>query len=189
MIFGIIGYHVIDGGKRMSNKEQRLGDMNTNDETFYYTEQELQDLLRKKNVHLNDLSLGDLLASERTNLANKRNVYALKRTLQAAERTYSAWLRTGFSIVSAGVAFAGLLGQTSADVFSTVIGGLLISVGLMAFIYAWFQYFETYKWLRKIATKEQQDGAPVKTDLAIITIITIMLLGTSVTAFALVLFG
>lgn len=171
----------------MSNNINEQDDMNVNDETFYYAEDELQDFLRKKNVRLSDLSLGDLLASERTNLANNRNIYALKRTLQAAERTYVAWLRTGFSIVSAGVAYSGYLSQSNENEFSTIIGGIVITAGLMAFIYGWFQYFETYKWLRKIATKEQKEGAPIKTDLAVVTILTLMLLGTSITAFVLIL--
>lgn len=155
---------------------------------IYYTDEALQQKLREEDVVLDNLSLGELLASERTNLANMRNVYALKRTAQASDRTYLAWLRSGFSIVSAGVAFTGLLIRSNATPYSGIIGGITIAIGLLAFVYAWYQYYENYKWMGKTATIEQRDGVPTKSNLVIVTIITFVLLTMSITAFALVLF-
>lgn len=166
----------------MSNNDQ------IEDKSIFYIKEDIQDCLTNKEVDVENLSLNELLASERTNLANKRNILALKRNLQAAERTYSAWVRTGFSIVSAGVAFAGLLNQTVAVTFSNLVGSLLIIVGLLAFVYGWYGYYKTYKWLNRIATHEQGDGVPDKTDLVTVSIITIMLLITSVTAFVVIIF-
>lgn len=124
------------------------------DKNNFYTKEAVQTRLSEENINVNKLSINELLASERTNLANKRNVLALKRNLQAAERTYSAWIRTGFSIVSAGVAFSGWLSQTDTEVFSNIVGSLLVIAGILAFIYAWYGYFETYKWLNHLASVE-----------------------------------
>lgn len=154
----------------------------------FYIKENIKDRLIEEEVDIDDLSLSDLLASERTNLANKRNVLALKRNLQAAERTYSAWVRTGFSIVSAGVAFAGWLRETDAVVFSNIVGSLLVLVGIMSFVYAWFGYRDTYKWLNRIATHEQVDGIPDTSDFVITSIITVMLLIISVSAFVVIIF-
>lgn len=159
-----------------------------NNNNSFYIKENIKDRLIDEEVEIDDLSLSELLASERTSLANKRNVLALKRNLQAAERTYSAWVRTGFSIVSAGVAFAGWLRETDAVMFSNIVGSLLILVGVMSFMYAWYGYYDTYKWLNLMATTEQEEGIPETGELTVITIITIMLLIISVSAFVVIIF-
>lgn len=154
----------------------------------FYIKDNIQNRLIDEEVDIDELSLSDLLASQRTKLANKRNILALKRNLQAAERTYSAWVRTGFSIVSAGVAFAGWLRETDAVMVSNVVGSLLVLVGILSFIYAWYGYYDTYRWLNRIATDEQGEGIPVAGELATISIITLMLLIISISAFIVIIF-
>lgn len=156
--------------------------------TSFYIQEDIRRRLKEQNVDIDDLSLNELLASERTSLANKRNLFALKRSLQASERTYSAWVRTGFSIVSAGVAFSGWLSQTDAVIFSNVIGSLLVIVGLLTFVYAWYNYYKTYKWLAEITTERQKKDVLNKNNLVTLSIITFMLLITSITAFIIIIF-
>lgn len=155
----------------------------------FYTQEKIQQRLKEHQVNIQDFSLNDLLSSERTNLADKRNVLALKRNAQSGERTYSAWVRTGFSIVSAGVAFSGWLSKSDAHILSNIIGSILVTVGLVSFLYAWYGYYKTYNWLKLIATEEQKEGIPQKLDLIVISIVTIMLLTGSVTAYVVVIFS
>lgn len=84
--------------------------------------------------------LSDLLAEERTELAKLRNELAESRTLQAAERTYAAWIRTGFTIAGAGWTLGELLNSSENSTIALLIGGALIILGLMCFVYAWLGF-------------------------------------------------
>lgn len=155
----------------------------------FYTQEKIQQRLKEHQVDIQDISLSDLLSSERTNLADKRNVLALKRNAQSGERTYSAWVRTGFSIVSAGIAFSGWLSKSDEHLLSNIIGSILVTVGLMSFSYVWFGYYKMYNWLKANATKEQKEGIPHKLDFIIISLVTVMLLIASITAYIIVIFS
>lgn len=88
------------------------------------------------------------LAVERTRLAKLRNDLAENRTLQAAERTYMAWIRTGFSIAGVGWTFSQLLRDSENFQVALFIGGTLIVLGLMCFIYAWIGYKSVFDYIK-----------------------------------------
>ena len=138
-------------------------------------------------IDVDDLSLKELLAGERTSLASQRNEFSLKRSLQSAERTFTSWIRTGFSIVSASVTLTGLLSKSEIVAFSNTIGVVLILLGSATFIYAWHSYYRTYKFLKILADEEHIESVLQKSELIIITIIAFTLLIASIAAFAVIL--
>lgn len=176
--------------KREEEKDKDSDEYNEFDEpneTFYTENEEIQKKLKNGEIDIEDLALSDLLASKRTELANTRNIYALKRTSQASERTYVAWVRTGFSVASAGVAIAGLLTNTDYASISTPIGLILILVGLFCFVYAWGGYVRTYKFLGELLEEDQEKGMPQRVNLILIHIVSFILIAIYIFAFILII--
>lgn len=130
----------------------------------------------------------DQLAQERTKLAELRNDLAENRTLQAAERTYAAWIRTGFTIASAGWTLGQLLNDSESKNLALFIGGTLILLGMMCFVYAWFGFKAVYDYLKKISIGESNKGYPVVMNLLTVTIMSVVLFIVFVVAFAFLLF-
>lgn len=130
----------------------------------------------------------DQLAEERTKLAQLRNDLAENRTLQAAERTYAAWIRTGFTMAGAGWTLGELLNDTASKNLALVIGGALIFLGLMCFVYAWVGFKAVYDYLKKISIGESGKEYPVTMNLLTVTIMSVVLFIIFVVAFAFLLF-
>lgn len=117
----------------------------------------------------------DDLASKRTSLARGRSFFAL-------ERTFAAWIRTGFAISGAGVTLGTALRNTSSREISLIMGSLLIIMGIMTFIYALYEYFETYKFIKDIYYDENQPIQDFRFNaitavILIVSLITISILG------------
>jgi len=123
------------------------------------------------------------LAEARTDLADERTVYAKTRTFQAAERTYSAWVRTGFPIASAGVTLGSILRDRSGATVGSIIGGTLIVLGILTFLYAWIEYKVTYNYLRNTLSDSEESDHPSRLNFITVSIITSVLLAASVLGF------
>lgn len=128
------------------------------------------------------------LAEERTMLARLRNDLAENRTLQAAERTYSAWIRSGFTIAGAGWTLGQLLSDTQSKNIALIIGGALIGLGLMCFIYAWIGFKSVYDYLKKTSIGESGKEYPFTMNLVTVTILSVVLFIIFVVAFGMLLF-
>lgn len=132
--------------------------------------------------------LSDLLAEERTELAKLRNELAESRTLQAAERTYAAWIRTGFTIAGAGWTLGELLNSSENSTIALLIGGALIILGLMCFVYAWLGFKSVYDYLKKNSAAKNSEDYPFTMNLVTVTILSVVLFIIFVVAFALLIF-
>lgn len=141
---------------------------------FYSQNAEVDERL-KEEVDVNSLPLSDLLAIERTTLADERNVYALRRTMQAGERTFAAWIRTGFSIASSAIALIGLLYDSNLLNVARFVGTILILVGIYCFIYGWIGYYRTYRLMVDKANVYQLVDIISKRELVTVTAMTIIL--------------
>ncbi len=117
----------------------------------------------------------DELARDRTELAELRSDLARNRTLQAAERTYAAWVRTGFTIAGAGWTFAQALQSSGTNKIALVIGGTLIILGLLCFVYAWFGFKSVFDYLRKNMDDQDASEYPFTMNLTTVTIISVVL--------------
>lgn len=128
------------------------------------------------------------LAEERTKLAELRNDLAESRTLQAAERTYAAWIRTGFTIAGAGWTLGQVLNDSENRNIALLIGGALIVLGLMCFVYAWIGFKSVYDHLKEISIKEGDEEYPTAMNLITVTIMSVVLFIIFVVAFSFLLF-
>lgn len=130
----------------------------------------------------------DELARDRTELAELRSDLARNRTLQAAERTYAAWVRTGFTIAGAGWTFAQALQSSGTNEIALVIGGTLIILGLLCFVYAWFGFKSVFDYLRKNMDEQDAGEYPFTMNLTTVTIISVVLFTVFVIGFWTLLF-
>lgn len=128
------------------------------------------------------------LAEERTTLAKFRNDLAESRTLQAAERTYAAWIRTGFTIAGAGWTLGQALQSSESRDIALLIGGALIVLGLMCFVYAWFGFKSVFDYLKKISIASNEKEQPFTMNLITVTIMSVVLFIIFVIAFAMLIF-
>lgn len=131
---------------------------------------------------------GTILAEERTDLAESRTSLAENRTFQAAERTYSAWIRTGFTIASAGLTLGKALQDTESGNIALFVGGSLIAIGMLAFVYAWLGYKAVYDYLRQTMVTKTDKKQPFTMNLTIVTILTLALLIICIFGFWIMLF-
>lgn len=132
-------------------------------------------------------SYSDKLAEERTELAALRNELAENRTLQAAERTYAAWIRTGFTIAGAGWTFGTTLQNSENSTAALLIGGTLIILGLLCFVYAWLGFKAVFDYLRK-SFIDNEGKYPFTMNLVTVTLISVVLFVVFVIGFGLLLF-
>lgn len=128
------------------------------------------------------------LAVERTRLAKLRNDLAENRTLQAAERTYMAWIRTGFSIAGVGWTFSQLLRDSENFQVALYIGGTLIVLGLMCFVYAWLGYKSVYDYIKKSFLDNDMKNYPFKMNLVTVSVLSVVLFIVFLVGFGMLLF-
>lgn len=126
--------------------------------------------------------------NDRNTLAEMRTSFARTRTYQSAERTYSAWIRTGFSVASAGVALGTALSKTRYSTLALIIGTILILLGMGTFIYAWHSFKEAYKYIEKYYETDVINLQSFKLNTIIVTVFSMVLLITSVLGFALMIY-
>ncbi len=127
------------------------------------------------------------LAIERTVLAEQRNDLAENRTLQASERTFVAWIRTGFTLASAGWTLGTLLQDTEESNFALIVGGALILLGILCFVYGWYGFYEIYKYLKKKGVYTGHRDYPFKRNLFVVSLMTVTLILVFVVAFSVLL--
>lgn len=127
------------------------------------------------------------LARNRTDLAHLRSELAQSRTLQAAERTYASWVRTGFTIAGAGWTLGQALRNSEGRNMSLLLGGALIILGLMCFIYAWLGFKRVYDYL-KYTFGDENEKDPFTMNLITVTILSATLFGIFVLGFGMLLF-
>lgn len=130
----------------------------------------------------------DELAHERTELAKMRSDLAKNRTLQAAERTYAAWVRTGFTFAGAGWTLAQALQDTESREVALLVGGALIILGLLSFVYAWFGFKSVYDYLKETMDVEDASKYPFTMNLTTVSIISVVLFIIFVIGFWMLLF-
>src|SRR5690625_4922774 len=106
------------------------------------------------------------LAQDRTKLARTRNSLAQNRTLQAAERTYAAWIRTGFTLAGAGWTLGQALQSSEGRNFVMVLGGALIILGLMCFVYAWFGFKAVFEYLKRTSKTGEKKRVSIHDELS-----------------------
>lgn len=128
------------------------------------------------------------LADQRTKLAKLRNDLAENRTLQAAERTYAAWIRTGFTIAGAGWTLGELLRDTENRDIALLLGGALIVLGLLCFVYAWFGFKAVFDYLKKTSVTDRDKDYPFTMNIVTVTLLSAVLFIIFVAAFAMLLF-
>lgn len=128
------------------------------------------------------------LAEERTRLAKLRNDLAENRTLQAAERTYAAWIRTGFSIAGAGWTLSQLLRDSENYRIALLIGGTLIVLGLMCFVYAWLGYKSVYDYIKESFLDNDMKNYPFTMNLLPVSVLSVVLFIVFVAGFGMLLF-
>src|SRR5690625_5080325 len=105
------------------------------------------------------------LAQERTRLAELRSDLARNRTLQAAKRTYAAWIRTGFAIAGAGWTLGQALQNTENRTIALLLGGTLIILGLMCFIYAWLGFKSVFDYIMENIDEDDIEEYPLTMNL------------------------
>lgn len=128
------------------------------------------------------------LAEERTNLAKLRNDLAESRTLLAAERTYMAWVRTGFSIAGVGWTFGQVLRDSENFQVALIIGGTLIVLGLMCFVYAWVGYKAVFDYIKKSFIDNDIKDYPFRMNFFTVSILSIVLFILFLVGFIMLLF-
>ncbi|MFO8069505.1 MAG: DUF202 domain-containing protein [Alkalibacterium sp.] len=134
-----------------------------------------------------DNKLSDELARNRTELAKLRNDLAESRTLQAAERTYAAWIRTGFTIAGAGWTLVSVLQGSDNRLAILFVGGALIVLGLLCFVYAWIGFKSVYDFLKE-NSRSAHRNYPFKMNLITVTILSTLLFIIFVVGYGLLLF-
>lgn len=122
------------------------------------------------------------LARDRTELAELRSDLAQNRTLQAAERTYAAWIRTGFTVAGAGWTLGQALQNSESQNVALILGGALIILGLLCFVYAWFGFKAVFDYLKNTFGEDEEKDYPLAMNLTTVTIL-------SVALFVIFLFG
>lgn len=128
------------------------------------------------------------LAQDRTELAELRSDLAQNRTLQAAERTYAAWIRTGFTIAGAGWTLGqALQGSESRDT-ALILGGALIILGLMCFVYAWFGFKAVFDYLKRTFGDDEEKDYPFTMNLTTVTILSVVLFVIFLFGFGMLIF-
>jgi len=128
------------------------------------------------------------LAQDRTKLAELRNELAENRTLQAAERTYAAWIRAGFTIAGAGWTLGQALQGSESRNIALLIGGTLIILGLMCFVYAWFGFKAVFDYLRENFPNRDEKTYPFTMNLTTVTILSFVLFLVFVLGFGMLIF-
>lgn len=128
------------------------------------------------------------LAQDRTKLARTRNSLAQNRTLQAAERTYAAWIRTGFTLAGAGWTLGQALQSSEGRNFAMVLGGALIILGLMCFVYAWFGFKAVFEYLKRTSKTGEKKEYPFTMNLVTVTVLSVALFVIFVAGFAMLIF-
>jgi len=128
------------------------------------------------------------LAKDRTEIAHLRNDLAESRTLQAAERTYAAWVRTGFTIAGAGWTLGQALQGDQGRNTALLLGGALIIIGLMCFIFGWVGFKNVYDYLEEIVEEDREKDYPFETNFTVITILSVALIVVFVFGFGTLLF-
>ena len=128
------------------------------------------------------------LAVDRTELAELRSDLAQNRTLQAGERTYAAWIRTGFTIAGAGWTLAQALSRSESNEVALMIGGALIALGILCFIYAWFGFKSVVDFLKDSFREIDDKDIPFTMNLATVSILSVVLVVIFVFAFGMLLF-
>lgn len=128
-----------------------------------------------------DSSTGDSLAKKRTSLARGRSLYA-------AERTFAAWIRTGFAIAGAGVSLATALRNSTTRQISLVMGTILVLAGIFTFIYALYEYFKSYQFLKKIYEETDVPMQDFRLNMIAATILILVLIVTAVLGLVMMLF-
>lgn len=113
-------------------------------------------------------------------LADKRTTLARDRTFYAIERTLAAWIRTGFSIAGAGVTLATALRNTSSRELSLTMGTLMIIMGILTFIYALYEYFESYRFIQEVYSDPQDQIQNFRINLIAATVLTVALIIISI---------
>lgn len=144
--------------------------------------------MSKTDTKLKEKKSNEELARDRTELAELRSDLARNRTLQAAERTYAAWVRTGFTIAGAGWTLAQALRNTESNAVALLVGGTLIILGLLCFVYAWFGFKSVYDYLIKNMAEEDANEYPFTMNLTTVTIISVALFIIFIIGFGMLLF-
>lgn len=144
--------------------------------------------MSKTDTKLKEKKSNEELARDRTELAELRSDLARNRTLQAAERTYAAWVRTGFTIAGAGWTLAQALRNTESNAVALLVGGTLIILGLLCFVYAWFGFKSVYDYLTKNMAEEDANEYPFTMNLTTVTIISVALFIIFIIGFGMLLF-
>lgn len=129
------------------------------------------------------------LAELRTDLAEMRNTMAESRTLLAAERTYAAWVRTGFTIAGAGWTLGTALRDSADATAGLILGGILIFLGLLSFIYAWIAFKAVYDYLKKHVADDSGMNYPSTLNLTTVTMTSVLLILVFSAGFGLLLFN
>ena len=127
-------------------------------------------------------------ASKRDSLAEKRTILARGRSLYAAERTFAAWIRTGFAIAGAGVSLATALRNSTTRQLSLIMGTILIVAGIFTFIYALYEYFQSYRFVRDIYNESEEPMQDFRLNIVSATILIIVLIVTAILGLILILF-
>lgn len=130
----------------------------------------------------------DELAQERTDLAKLRSELAQNRTLQAAERTYAAWIRTGFTIAGAGWTLGQALHNNENSNTALLIGGTMILLGLLCFVYAWISYKAVFDYVKHTFFDNDKEIYPTKMNLITVSVLSGVLLVIFILAFSMLLF-
>ncbi|MGX7106484.1 DUF202 domain-containing protein [Hutsoniella sourekii] len=130
-----------------------------------------------------DLSTNEQLALIRTFLASERTDKATLRTAQASQRTYAAWVRTGFSITSAGTALGQLLKSSPYANVSIYLAYALVTIGLLAFVFGWLGYSRDYHY--KVQTIDPKSPAKqrFRQDYLFISLFSFFLLAICIAAY------
>lgn len=133
-------------------------------------------------------SNSDTEASKRDNLAEKRTILARGRSLYAAERTFAAWIRTGFAIAGAGVSLATALRNSTTRQLSLIMGTILVVAGIFTFIYALYEYFQSYRFVRDIYNETEEPIQDFRINIVSAIILIVVLIVTAILGLILILF-
>lgn len=129
------------------------------------------------------------LAELRTELAEMRSSMAESRTLLAAERTYAAWIRTGFTVAGAGWTLGTALRDSESATVGLILGGTLILLGMLSFIYAWIGFKAIYDYLQENFSEMTDNNYPSRLNLTTVTITSVVLVLVFAAGFGLLLFS
>lgn len=120
---------------------------------------------------------------KKNEMAEIRTTYARTRTLMAAERTYSAWIRTGFTVSTAGITIGKILRQTTSSKLALLIGTTLIVLGISTFAYAWIGFYKTYIYIKENYKSDEIRPQSFRKNLFAITAFSFLLAFTSILGF------